>query len=69
MKNNNDNRPQIDLLNSIIDDELKMEENKELKEIIRTKAKNLFPLLSFLGTRDLYDDEIKKKIKSLIEEG
>ena len=69
MKNNNDNRPQIDLLNSIIDDELKMEENKELKEIIRTKTTNLFPLLSFLGTRDLDDDEIKKKIKSLIEEG
>lgn len=69
MKDDESSKPEIKLLSSIIDDELKLEEDKELKEIIKRKAENIYPLLSFLGTQDLESDEIKKKIKSLIEEG
>lgn len=69
MHNDKDRGPEVTLLNSIIDEKLKGEKDMELKEIIKRKAQNLYPLLSLLGTRDLDDDEIKKKIKSLIEEG
>jgi len=61
--------PEIKLLNSIIDDELKKEEDAKLKEMIKRKANNLYPLLSLARGQHLDDDEIKKKIKLLIEEG
>ena len=60
--------PEIKLLNSIIDEELKNEENEKLKDAITRKAILLYQLSSLAGTRGLDDDEIKKKIKTLIEE-
>ncbi len=68
MKNKDSNKPEIKLLNSIIVEELKQEEDTALKDTIKRKAENLYPILSFFGTRNLDSDEIKKKIKSLIEE-
>lgn len=68
MRDKDLNKPEIALLNSIIEEELKKEEDPELKNVIKRKAENLYPLLSFFGTRNLDNDEIKKKIKSLIEE-
>ena len=66
MPNNKDSMPEIELLSSIIDEELK-EEDAELKEVIKKKANNLYPLLFLAGRHNLDDDDIKKKIKSLIE--
>jgi len=60
--------PELELLYSIIAQELKGEEDAELKELVKRKAQNLYPLLSLLGTKDLDDEEMKKKIKSLVEE-
>jgi hypothetical protein len=61
-------RPEIKLLNSIIDDELKDEHDEKLKELVKSKATVLYPLISLIETQDLDEDEIKKKIKALIEE-
>ena len=68
MKNDDTSRPEIRLLRSIIDEELKMEVDEKLKDAIARKAENLYPLLSFFGTQNFDIDEIRKKIKSLIEE-
>ena len=66
MPNNQDSIPEIELLSSIIDEELK-EEDAGLKELIKRKAKNLYPLLSLAMGQNLEDDDLKKKIKLLIE--
>lgn len=68
MKDKETDGPELGLLKSIIDEELKNEEDISLKDAVKRKADNLYPLLSFFGTRNLDSDEIKKKIKSLIEE-
>ena len=69
MPNNKDTIPEIKLLNNIIDEELKDEENTKLKEVIKIKANNLYSLLSISSERNLDDHETKRKIKLLIEEG
>ena len=56
------------MLNSIIDEELRIEEDDKLKKTIERKAKNLNSLLSFVGEQDLDKDAIMKKIRILIEE-
>lgn len=61
------NLPEIKLLNSIIEDELKKEDDSELKEMVKRKANNLYPLLSLAKGHHLDNEEIKKKIKLLIE--
>ena len=68
MKDDKTSEPELKLLKSIIEEELKLEEDIKLKDAIQIKAENLYPLLAFFGTRNLDGDEIKKKIKSLIEE-
>lgn len=68
MPNNKNHGPEIALLDSILDDKLKEEEDAELKEIIKRKAKQLYPLLALLSTKDLDRDQIKKSIQLLIEE-
>ena len=68
MKDDKSIRPEIKLLRSIIDEELKLEEDEKFKDMIARKAENLYPLLSFFGTQNLDVEEIRKKIKSLIEE-
>lgn len=67
MPTNKNNIPEVKLLNSIIDEELKDEEDSRLKDIIKRKANNLYPLLSYLTEKSLDNDEIKKRIKELIE--
>lgn len=67
MPNNQESVPETKLLNSIIDEELKEEEDNELKEVIKMGAMNLYPFLSFLTEKSLNDEDIKKKIKLLIE--
>jgi hypothetical protein len=68
MVNNKSEAPEIKLLNSIVDEELTKEEDKYLKATIKKKAETLYPLLSLMGQQGLDDEEIKKKIKLLIEE-
>mgnify|MGYP001567442386 CR=1 FL=1 len=68
MKDDKTIRPEIKLLRDIITDELKLEEDAKFKDMVLRKAENLYPLLSFFGTQNLDADEIRKKIKSLIEE-
>jgi len=67
MQSNKDIVPEVRLLNSIIDEELKEEKDAELKKIIKTKANNFHSLLSFLSEKNLDDNETKRKIKELIE--
>ena len=69
MQNDEDVVPEIKLLNSIIDKELKDEEDAKLKEVIKIKANNLYALLANLSEKNLDDDETKKKIKFHIEVG
>ena len=68
MKDDKSIRPEIKLLRSIIDEELKLEEDEKFKDMIARKAENLYPLLSFFGTQNFDVDEIRKKVKLLIEE-
>lgn len=68
MKDETPKGPEIQLLSSIIATELLREDDKTLGESIKKKAENLYPLLTLLGTQNLDNEEIKKKIKSLIEE-
>ena len=67
MKAEKPNKPEMELLNSMIDEELRQEEDGGLKDAVKRKAEHLYPLLSLLGTRNLDNDEIKKRIKLLIE--
>ena len=68
MGNNKSKGPEIKLLNSITNEELIGEEDNELKEMVKNKAETLYPLLSLMGKQGLNDEEIKKKIRLLIEE-
>lgn len=67
MPANKNTIPEVKLLNSIIDEELKDEDDARLKDVIKRKANNLYPLLSYLTEKNLDNDEIKKRIKELIE--
>jgi len=67
MSDNKDNIPEVKLLNSIIDEELKDENDTKLKDLIKRKANTLYPFLVYMTEKNLDDGEIKNKIKSLIE--
>jgi hypothetical protein len=69
MPDNKSEKPEFRLLNSIMDEELKGEKDEKLKEIVRTKAGALYSLIFLIETKDLDESEVRKKIKSLIEEG
>lgn len=69
MPENKKNIPELKLLNSIIEDELKGEESMEIKEAVKKKAQNAYMLLSIPEIQEMESDEVKKRIKSLIEEG
>ena len=69
MKNEELIGPEVSLLNSITDEELSSEKDEIVKELVRKKARNdLYPLLSLFGTKNLDQEEIKKKIKRIVEE-
>ncbi len=69
MQDNKTVAPEVKLLNSIIEDEVKYESDEKLKGLIKRKAEILYSLLSVTKGQDLSDDELKERIKSVIEEG
>jgi hypothetical protein len=69
MQDNKTESPEVKLLHSILDEELAGEADKELKNVIKQKAEILYSLLSVTSTQDLDEDELRKRIKSVIEEG
>ena len=69
MPDNKTEAPEVKLLNSIIEDEIKDESDEKLKGLIKRKAEILYSLLSVTKGQDLSDDDLRERIKSVIEEG
>jgi DNA-binding transcriptional regulator GbsR (MarR family) len=67
MPDNNVVNPEVKLLHSILEEELKDEDDKKLKEVIKQKADVLYSLLSVTNAQDLDEEELRKRIKSVIE--
>jgi hypothetical protein len=69
MQDNKAEAPEVKLLRDIIAEEVKDEGDEKLKGLIQRKAEILYSLLSVTKGQDLSDDELRERIKSVIEEG